>query len=396
MVPIGVGAMSRDPRGLGMASAASQGRPAHRPVGGHSFFRDLLARSSLARQRAAQQQPQARRELLKLNAALCLHGTRTWLLPRTADKLLRELAQPLNADIYAFVPVETGSNSTFDANELKSLRALNATGRLVAAVKRADATSTPRINGSIILADRLVRDHGNVAACFHDVLLPAARRLGKSYQLWLHCRLDFMLWDPVPASLLFQLAGPRAATNDTIWAPQGDDFDGIVDWLAIGSPKAMETYMGATEWWAEGALAVRPRLANYSFSFPEQVRHRYLLHRGVEVRRFELPACRIDHRGFCRYPGEVAALVYATPPRPSRGCGYWGAVCGAIWSTKLAEPDDEICWRTKGGYACEIDWNDSGCCRLAQTCKEWRRRCTTHAAPKAAPAGRARGLPGRG
>ena len=140
--------------------------------------------------------------------------------------------------------------------------------------------------------------------------------------------------------------------------------------------------MGATEWWAAGALAVRPRLTNYSFSFPEQVRHRYLLHRGVEVRRFELPACRIDHRGFCRYPGEVAALVYATPPRPSRGCGDWGAVCGAVWSTKFAEPDDEICWRTKGWYACEIDWNDPGCCRLKQACMEWRRRCTTHAAPK--------------
>ena len=390
--------MSRDPRGLGMASAASQARPEHRQVAGHSFFRDLLARSSLAQQRAAQQQPQARRELPKLNAALCLHGTRTWLLPRTADKLLRELAQPLNADIYAFVPVAHGSNSTFDASELRSLRALNATGRLIAAVKRADPSSTPRVNGSVILPDALVRDHGNVAACFHDVLLPAARRLGRSYQLWLHCRLDFLLWDPVPASLLFQLAGPRAATNDTIWVPQGDDFDGIVDWLAIGSPNAMETYMGATEWWAAGALAVRPRLTNYSFSFPEQVRHRYLLHRGVEVRRFELPACRIDHRGFCRYPGEVAALVYATPPRPSLGCGDSGAVCGAVWSTKFAEPDDEICWRTKGWYACEIDWNDPGCCRLKQACMEWRRRCTTQAAPKgkAAPAGRARGLPGRG
>ena len=87
--------MSRDQRGLAMASASSQGRPAHRPVAGHSFFRDLLARSSLARQRAAQQQPQAQRELPKLNAALCLHGTRTWLLPRTADKLLRELATQL-------------------------------------------------------------------------------------------------------------------------------------------------------------------------------------------------------------------------------------------------------------------------------------------------------------
>ena len=114
------------------------------------------------------------------------------------------------------------------------------------------------------------------------------------------------------------------------------------------------------------------------------------------MRRFELPACRIDHRGFCRYPGEVAALVYATPPRPSLGCGDSGAVCGAVWSTKFAEPDDEICWRTKGWYACEIDWNDPGCCRLKQACMEWRRRCTTHAAPKAAPAGRARGLPGRG
>ena len=37
-------------------------------------------------------------------------------------------------------------------------------------------------------------------------------------------------------------------------------------------------------------------------------------------------------------------------------------------------------------------------CGLAQTCMEWRRRytTTTHAAPKAAPAGRARGLPGTG
>ena len=116
-----------------MASASSQARPEHRQVAGHSFFRDLLAQ---AHQDNAQRNSNHKHDNSCRNWPLCLHGTRTWPFPRTADKLLRELAQPLNADIYACAG-GAGSNSTFDASELGA-SALSAHGRLIAAVKRAD------------------------------------------------------------------------------------------------------------------------------------------------------------------------------------------------------------------------------------------------------------------
>ena len=266
----------------------------------------------------------------------------------------------------------------------------NATGRLVAAVKRGP-TSTPRVNGSVILRTTGARPRQRRR------VLPrraAARRqrLGKSYQP-APLPPRFHAVGSVPASLLFQLAGPRAATNDTIWAPQGDDFDGIVDWLAIGSPKAMETYMGAAAWWAAGALAVRPGCP----TTPSRFRSRCatdICCTEEWMRRFELPACRIDHRGFCRYPGEVAALVSHTATAIA-GCALGRGVrrdlvdqtCRARRRNLLAH---------KGLVRLRNRLERFGLLPPRADVQEWRRRCTTHAAPKAAPAGRARGLPGRG
>ena len=247
-------------------------------------------------------------------------------------------------------------------------------------------------------------------------------RAGVSYSTYVHARLDFQLFAPLPPAIAteWRLAAEAVPTTPRLFKPYGDDHGGIIEYFAMGNAAGMAVENGVRDAITAGLMPYNTRSQSIGagagngavrgfasrLAYPEQMSSG-LFHSvpGLRVKRAEWPMCRVESiGGSCRYPGEVSRLLnlhndvvranaqticgLTATYRPmviSKGCCSQGADATASLTRvgastaaadgQAAEGQEEPSCRFtdaewRGVDSCVVDWKDPGCCRVVSKCNE--------------------------
>mmetsp|Transcript_10475 Transcript_10475/g.24255 ORF Transcript_10475/g.24255 Transcript_10475/m.24255 type:complete len:557 (-) Transcript_10475:392-2062(-) len=356
--------------------------------------------------------PRAAPRVAANSAAVCLHG-RAAAMEYTAHSLLEHLVTPLRADLYVHAlplcsrdsgtagePLGEGRCAPPAAQLERWLAQLNATGRLVHAgyavddaalgVRMRRELNASSLRRRVITAEKTYLDMTNARHCLRLMLQTRPER-SQPYAIMVHCRLDVLLFGPPPAALLSAIARTARAAQEQrlLWVPLGDDFGGIVDWMAIASREGALVLEGTRgNMTATGQGALLPIVPMLRRAYPEHVTKAQIERYEARLVRFTLAACRISSQGVCRYPGEVSRLLNISGGAHARA--HRSVVCGDIWVrskqrgarccvTSPASCAGQPEWRTwRGMSSCAKDWGDPSCCGLLG-------RCNSLAGPRVLP-----------
>jgi len=349
--------------------------------------------------------------------ALLLHG-QLRSLPHTADAIHRYLAEPLDADLFTYIVIESAAERRM-LRGLKSI--LNRTGRICAdgwlalqeipeSVQRQAQSSTDTWRAyarQFPYMTNLYAQLGNLINAF--LLMTRHEQRSKVvYTVVGHIRLDIALFEPIMHNFKAALAAhcrPRWAS----WLPslfvtpepcvaiaKGADDGGYQDTWAIANRAGFEHLI-------QFRAALSGGLLTEAFGslvpYAEWALMIFLKCFGTRVWRFEQLHCRMDPHGGCRYPTEMARLLHAnmsmieSDPRPlcstlaaigrassprQAGQQAWTRCCRHLGPSSWTH--DDVCgawaFSIKGSFGCSLDdaryrvshLGGEGCCAVIGCC----------------------------